>query len=62
LGYPGLYAQGFLLSHPVSAVAVPQTVHAVSSAVETLIRQMVARTSEAELASALPVLESAARA
>ncbi|MBV9914489.1 MAG: EAL domain-containing protein, partial [Sinobacteraceae bacterium] len=62
LGYPGLYAQGFLLSHPVSAVAVPQTVHAVSSAVETLIRQMVARTSDAELASALPVLESAARA
>ncbi len=62
LGYPGLHAQGFLLSQPVNAAAVPQTVHAVSSAVETLIRQLVARTSEAELASALPMLESAARA
>ncbi len=62
LGYPGLHAQGFLLSQPLSAAAVPQTVHALSSAVETLIRNLVAQSSEAELASALPVLESAARA
>jgi diguanylate cyclase (GGDEF)-like protein len=59
IGYPGLYAQGFLLAPPQSSDEVLVVMQTLPALTQALVRSSVARLPEAQLAEKLPFVTSA---
>ncbi|MBV8804062.1 MAG: sensor domain-containing phosphodiesterase, partial [Sinobacteraceae bacterium] len=56
VGYPSLYAQGYLLAHPQSPDEVMHVIQTLPDLTRALVRSSVARLPEAQLAEKLPLV------
>jgi EAL domain-containing protein (putative c-di-GMP-specific phosphodiesterase class I) len=59
VGYPGLYAQGYLLARPQPADQLLTVMASLPTLTRALVRSSVARLSESELAEKLPFVTAA---